>query len=129
LESLGCSLRSSRPCRRPVETMNARLHLLPHPEWTCFRESLMGLDGKSLWLTLEGHRKGPYRIAILGAGMGSPNCRRYAIELLPGVPEGDARSLYLDPLLADRIRVMKGRRGKCVELDLDDNACTTPAGG
>lgn len=83
----------------------------------------MELDGKSLWLTVDGQREGPYRIAILGAGMGSPTCRRYAIELLPGRPE-DAQSLYLDPRVADHITVMKGHRGKCVELDLDDVDCT-----
>jgi hypothetical protein len=104
--------------------MNAQLHLLPHPEWTCFRESLMGLEGKSLWVTVDGSRKGPYRIAILGAGMGSPACRRYAIELIPGVPD-EAKPLYLDPLLADHITRMKGGRGKYVELDLSEVASST----
>lgn len=98
--------------------MSTHLHLSQHPEWTGFRESLMGLDGRSLWLTTEGQRRGPYRIAILGVGMGSPVCRRYAIELIPGRP-GEAGSLYLDPHVADHITQMKGGRGKSVQLDLD----------
>ncbi|RBP36102.1 hypothetical protein DES53_11851 [Roseimicrobium gellanilyticum] len=107
--------------------MSAQLHLLPHPEWTCFRESLVGLDGKSLWLTVNGHRKGPYRIAILGAGMGAPACRRYAIELIPDVPD-ELQPLYLDPQVADHITGMKGGRGKMMELDLDEVAPSTAAG-
>lgn len=83
----------------------------------------MGLDGKSLWLTMDGRRKGPYRIAIMGAGMGSPACRRYAIELIPGMPD-EFRSVYLDPHVANHIRKMDGSKGKLRELDLDEVAAS-----
>jgi hypothetical protein len=101
--------------------MSTHCHLLQHPEWTGFRESLMGLDGRSLWLTTEGQRRGPYRIAILGAGMGSPTCRRYAIELIPGRLGAASRSLYLDPHphVTDHITSMRRGRGKLMQLDLD----------
>jgi hypothetical protein len=106
--------------------MSTHFHLLQHPEWTGFRESLMGLDGRSLWLTSEGQRSGPYRIAILGAGLGSPTCRRYAIELIPGRPD-EPGSLYLDPHVAEHITHMKGGRGKRVQLDLDAEDSPAPA--
>ncbi|MEZ0275397.1 MAG: hypothetical protein ACAH88_10870 [Roseimicrobium sp.] len=98
--------------------MSTHIHLLRHPEWTGFQETLMGLDGKSLWLTSEGHRKGPYRIVIVGSGMGSPSCRRYAIELISGMPD-ESRSFYLAPWVAGHITGMQAGRGKTMELDLD----------
>ena len=98
--------------------MSTHHQLLQHPEWTCFQDALMGLDGKSLWLTVEGQRRGPFRIAIVGMGMGSPACRRYAIELIPGMAD-ESHSWYLDPQLIEHITGMKGRKGRVMELNLD----------
>lgn len=83
------------------------------PTWFHFREALMGLDGKSLWITAGGKRTGPYRIAILPDE--NHGERRYALELIPSLPD-ESRRLYLRPEDAGKITPLEDDNGKYFEL-------------
>lgn len=75
----------------------------------------MGLDGKTLWVTMEGKRRGPFRIALIPRGDDAAE-REDVVELIPGFPD-DSQRRYLSASHVDNISSMGGDSGRFFELE------------